>query len=179
MSAAALPRRLGWSGLLLAAVPIGMAAVGFLVFPPLYSLWCELTGTGMSPDNAGAGRGAMSGVPAVELVFTQRADGLPVRFHAERRMVMAVPGEPVENVFHFTNLSDRTVRFRPVHSVSPPRAAEALRLEICFCFQEQTVGPHETRDFPVRLYLGNGIDPRVGTALLSYTLMPVGDGDGR
>ncbi|MFM2090564.1 MAG: hypothetical protein RLZZ127_1053 [Planctomycetota bacterium] len=170
MSALAAPRSRIAIGLGLSLVPIGMALLGFFAFPPLYSLWCELTGTGMAANNEQARAGAVADGRTIEVIFNQHATNMPVRFHAQRRILQVVPGQAEDNIFHFTNLSERPIRFRPSHSITPVEAQAAFKLELCWCFQEQVIGPGETRDFPMRFYFDRGMNDRVRTATITYTL---------
>ena len=176
---AAIPR--GWLAAMLLLIPIGMACLGFVVFPPLYSLWCKVTGTQVSPS--AAVDPSLSALPAVgarpiEVIFNQRANELPVRFWAERRIVTALPGETVANVFHFVNLSDRTVRFRPIHSVSPAQANQGLVMKLCFCFNDQEIAPGASRDFPVELAFAPTIGGNVTQAYITFILLPLEPADG-
>ncbi len=170
MTALAAPGRRVLLGLGVGLVPVTMALLGFFAFPPLYSLWCELTGTGIAANNERAEAGAAADGRTLEVIFNQHATNMPVRFHAQRRILQVVPGVAEDNIFHFTNLSDRPIRFRPSHSITPVEAQLAFKLELCWCFQEQVIGPGETRDFPMRFYFDREINPRVRAATITYTL---------
>ncbi len=164
---------------LLVALPLGMAALGFFVFPRFYGLWCKLTGTGYSPNStAPAVPGAVAADGRTIEVFFQAKvfENLPVRFYPDRRVVKLTPGVDADNVYHFQNLSDKPVRFRPTHQISPNQGAEHFQLKVCFCFNDQEIAAGETRDFPVRFTFAPALDERITTATVCYSLFPIAEG---
>jgi cytochrome c oxidase assembly protein subunit 11 len=162
--------------LLLAVLPLAMLALGFFVFPRFYGLWCQITGTGYSPNNPATDAAPAHG-RTVEVFFqAQVFDNLPVRFYPDRRVVAVTPGADADNIYHFQNLSSRPLRFRPVHQLSPTQASEHFQLKVCFCFNDQEIGPGETRDFPVRFTFAPALDERIRTATVCYSLFPIAAG---
>jgi len=159
---------------LLGGFAVGMLLLGLFGFRQLYGIWCRLSGTQINPGQATTSESVPKGGDLgqrLKVHFEGSAmDGLPVRFYSEYETVeMDAHGEG-RTIYHFTNLSDQTVTVRPVHSVSPEGAGKALQLRICFCFNNQVLGPGETKDFPVVFSFGPELDERTRNVTLRYTL---------
>jgi cytochrome c oxidase assembly protein subunit 11 len=105
------------------------------------------------------------------------ATGLPVRFGPSVPLVHVVPGRPVHLEYTFINMSDDSVHFRAVHSIAPMKAAREFQLIQCFCFEDQSLGPRETRVLPVYFALSPRTPADVNEIQLSYTLFPRDEGD--
>jgi len=166
------------------------AAMGLLVLlmfsfayanVPLFKLFCERFGLG------GAGKAAIKGgaLPAMssttgpiesrDIMVTLMgvtASGLPVSFRPSVPSVVTIPGKPVHLSYSFTNMSDDSVFFRAVHSIVPQKAALEFQLIECFCFEDQSLGPRESRTLPVYFALSPRMPPEIGEMSLSYTLFP-------
>jgi cytochrome c oxidase assembly protein subunit 11 len=69
-------------------------------------------------------------------------------------------------------MSDDSVYFRAVHSIVPMAAAKEFQLIQCFCFEDQTLGPRETRELPVYFALSPRFPTDVNEIVLNYTLFP-------
>jgi len=98
--------------------------------------------------------------------------GLPVHFGPSTPSVTIHPGQPVRIEYTFTNMSDDSVYFRAVHSIVPVEAAREFQLIQCFCFDDQTLGPRETRRLPVYFALSPRFPTSVEEIILNYSLFP-------
>ena len=148
---------------------------------PLFKMFCARFGIG------GAGKAALQGgEPPIMSSTTgsieQRditvtfmgvsASGLPIRFGPTIPSVTTHPGMPVRLSYIFTNMSDDSVFFRAVHSIVPEKAAREFQLMQCFCFDDQALGPRETRSMPVYFALSPRMPTEIEELTLSYTLFP-------
>lgn len=146
---------------------------------PLFKLFCERFGL----SGSGKAAGKVEPVPSissstgdmlgriVEVKFMGVAGtGLPIRFHPSTPSLATHPGRPVRLSYRFTNMSDDSVYFRAVHSIVPVAAAKEFQLIQCFCFDDQTLAPRETRDLPVYFALSPRFPPTVDEIILNYTL---------
>lgn len=146
---------------------------------PLFKLFCQRFGLG------GQGKaGLTSSIPpssATEPVTTRfvtvrfmgtSATGLPVRFEPSTPSVTTNPGRPVHLEYTFVNMSDDSVFFRAVHSISPLAAAKEFQLIQCFCFEDQSMAPRETRRMPVYFALTPRMPGNIHEVVLSYQLFP-------
>jgi cytochrome c oxidase assembly protein subunit 11 len=148
---------------------------------PLFKLFCERFGIG------GAGKARIKGGVAPEMSSTTgsiqsrditvtlmgiTASGLPVSFRPSVPSVVTIPGKPVHLSYAFTNMSDDSVFFRAVHSIAPQKAAREFQLIQCFCFEDQSLAPRESRTLPVYFALSPRVPAGVDEMTLSYTLFP-------
>ena len=171
-----------------ALLGIGLAVVVTVMFSfayanvPLFKFFCERFGI------AGSGKaGAKGGVPAeapssatgnvlarnIHVKFMGvSGSGLPVRFGPSEPSIMVRPGKPIHVAYTFTNMSEDSVYFRAVHSIRPAEAAKEFQLMQCFCFDDQTLGPRETRELPVYFALSPRFPAKVDELILHYSLFP-------
>lgn len=163
---------------------LGGFAIGMLLFflfgySAFYSLWCKITGTQLSPNNpstVAAPAGAEQ--RQVEVFFEAKAyDNLPVRFYPSEPRVVSTVGADSTVIYRFKNLSDETVRFRPIHQVSPLIAGQHFSMKMCFCFNDQTIGPGESTEFPVIFSFDHEMDPRVSSVTIRYSLHRIREGE--
>lgn len=165
-------------------VLLGGGAVGILLFflfgfSAFYGLWCRITDTGMSPNNAAAAAAPSAGTGRMLTVYFEGKayDGLPVRFYPVDPEVRVEVGVDGKNTYRFRNLSDQTVRLRPVHTVNPRLAVDAFGMKVCFCFNDQTIGPGESKEFPVVFTFAPTLDERVDTVTVRYNLFEIRGGE--
>jgi cytochrome c oxidase assembly protein subunit 11 len=146
---------------------------------PLYRAFCQATGYGGTVRRAAAAPDA-----AIAKTLTVRFDanvrGLPWTFQTLQTSQEIKIGETKLAFFRVTNNSDRPVTGRAVYNVSPDQAGAYFEKLQCFCFNDQTIGAHQTVDMPV-LYF---VDPKYAddfetrgqkVVTLSYTFYPATD----
>ncbi len=150
-------------------VPIVPVMLAFtFVQVPLFRIFCQKIGFAISPlsdvkETAG-GRD-------VKVLFTGVVAGdLPVYFKPKHSIEKVKVGRKFENEYKFVNMSNDTVYFRPVHSILPEDAAKKFTMTKCFCFDDQTLAPHEEKTFPVISILSADLNPDVEQVTLHYTL---------
>jgi len=165
-----------------------MALIVLLMFSfayanvPLFKMFCERFG--LNGANKAGIKGWGTGTPPsssagpiekhdirVDLMGVS-ASGLPMRFAPSVPSVTTIPGKPVHLSYTFTNMSDDSVFFRAVHSIQPLAAAKEFQLIQCFCFEDQSLGPRESRTLPVYFALSPRVPAGVDEITLSYTLFP-------
>ncbi len=167
------PKRIGRTAMGVAAFAAGMLALSFIA-APAYRAFCTATGI------AGATKRATT-APAdrLEREIVVRFDfntshGLPWRFEPEVTKVRIHVGEVATVYYRVENLSDRETRGLASFNVSPGQAGPYFNKLACFCFQEQSLGPHEKAEWPVVFFLdpklqGEPLMDGVEEVTLSYT----------
>jgi len=165
-------------GLTLAGVVLLMFSFAYANVP-LFKMFCERFGLDGSGKARMQGGEVVSSATAnvkgrdVRVKFMGVAGtGLPVRFGPSEPTVSTYPGKPVKVDYTFENTSGDSVFFRAVHSIRPVQAAKEFQLMQCFCFEDQTLAPHETRVLPVYFALSPRFPPKVNELILNYTLFP-------
>ena len=141
---------------------------------PLYRAFCAATGYGgatQRAEQAPATRG--------QRTMTVRFDanvggGLPWSFTPETPELALRTGETATVFYRVTNESDRAIAATAAYNVTPDQAGVYFTKISCFCFSEQTLGPHETAEWPVVFFLDPALEKdetmaSVGGVTLSYT----------
>ena len=98
------------------------------------------------------------------------AGSAPIGFEAVEPIKTVHTGEETKTSYRFVNLSNDTIRFRPVHSILPEGAAIRFSLKKCFCFDDQTLLPKQEVTMPVIFLLASDLDSNIEQVTLSYTL---------
>ena len=172
----------GWWLVGLGGFALAMMLFFLFGYSAFYGLWCKITGTSMNPNNPETALAApvVAGGEErhIEVFFEAKAyDRLPVRFYPNEPRVIATIGKDSTVIYRFKNLSDETVRFRPIHQVSPLIAGQHFSMKMCFCFNDQTLGPGESTEYPVVFTFGPGVDERVTSVTVRYSLHRIRDGE--
>lgn len=150
---------------------VGMFAFGFVVLPPLYSLFCEVTGFGGRGNSAAV---AVAEAPdltrSVRIEFMTTVNNYaPWQFEPDVESMTVNPGRMYYATFSATNLSSDARVGQAVPSVSPAAAnAHFTKIE-CFCFSSQEFAGNERRALPLQFIVSPDLPEHVDTITLSYT----------
>jgi len=99
---------------------------------------------------------------------------LPWSFYPVQREIKVKVGENALVMFRAENKTDEPITGQAVYNVTPDKIGPYFFKVACFCFDVQTLAPHEVADMPVSLFL----DPKllqdknaddVSVVTLSYT----------
>jgi cytochrome c oxidase assembly protein subunit 11 len=146
---------------------IGFTAVNV----PLFNLLCRVVGYDQNPNAAADQLGTEGIGREIEVIYMANIIGsLPVSFRPDKRVQRTHIGETTLNDYHFVNLTDRKIYFRPVHSIRPVEAAKEFHLSECFCFDDQVLLPRQEISLPVVFKLGGDIPATTNHVTLNYTL---------
>ena len=141
---------------------------------PLYDLFCRMTGYGGTTQVATQGS-ATRGERTLSVRFDANVgQGLPWGFEPETPMVKVRTGVTQTVFYKVTNRSDREWTATATYNVAPDQAGIYFTKISCFCFNEQTLGPGETAEWPVVFYLDPALEKdevmaKVDSVTLSYT----------
>lgn len=174
--AARTQRTVRWTAIACVGVVVGMTGLAFASVP-LYDLFCKATGYDGTP-RVGVAPMAASGDPATKPLTvrfdTNVAPNLSWQFQPETRSVEAVPGETKTVFFKVKNVGATPATGIATFNVQPGLMGSYFVKIQCFCFDEHTLQPGESMDFPLVFY----VDPKLrqdadiadlGEMTLSYT----------
>lgn len=155
----------------LLAMALGMFGFGFLVLPPLYSVFCEITGLGGKTNQTAA---VVAEAPdqgrSVKLEFVTAVNAYaPWEFHAGSDGMEITPGALYDTTFVAKNLANRSKIAQAVPSVAPQQAAKYFKKLECFCFTTQEFAAGEVKQMPVRFIVDSDLPAHIDTITLSYT----------
>jgi len=151
---------------------VAMFAFGFVVLPPLYDVFCDITGFG--------GRGNSTAVAATEAPDLSRTvriefvttvnEYAPWNFSADVDSMVVHPGKMYYATFSATNLSAERSTGQAVPSIAPVAANEHFKKIECFCFTSQEFAAREERALPLQFIVDPNLPDYVDTITLSYTM---------
>jgi cytochrome c oxidase assembly protein subunit 11 len=158
-------------GIAVAMVGAAYAAV------PLYRAFCQATGFNGTVSRAKAAPGKVLD-RTIRVTFDTNVHDIPFVFKSEEGTQQVKIGATGLAHFKVTNTSDRAITARAVYSVLPESAGAYVRKIQCFCFNDQTLQPHQTVEFPTVYFIDPGFatDRETNTftdITLSYTFFEV------
>lgn len=152
-------------------VVAGAFAFGVFVLPPLYDVFCEVTGFG--------GRTNAEAVAAIEApdlsreirieFVTTTNEYAQFEFAADTDSMTVNPGRMYFATFTATNLSADEKVAQAVPSVAPSSAAAYFTKIECFCFTSQAFVADEERALPLQFIVDPDLPEYVDTITLQYT----------
>src|SRR5580658_3347415 len=156
-----------------ASIAIGMVGLSFAAIP-LYRVFGQATGYGGTPK---IGEAAAPGGNGKTIRVRFNADiypGLPWTFAPDQLEITVPLGEDHLASYTARNQSKSPVTGVALYNVTPEKAAKYFHKTACFCFNQQTLVPGQTMDFPLSFWVDPAIatDPNtadVRVVTLSYT----------
>lgn len=186
-------RRTARQVLMLAVTGVGMFCFAVFVMPPIYEVFCEITGlNGKYTDGRVAisesilaknkaefesnapGTEALSSEIKVQFLADETTD-IPWPFYPKTRSLTVEPGTIHQVFFRVENPKATPVIAQAIPSITPAQASLYLKKTQCFCFNQQPLAPFEGKDMGLVFY----VDPEIPEALreltLSYRLYDITD----
>lgn len=155
-----------------------LLALGFVMFGfafanvPLFGMLCSAIGIEMNPGEKTVST-EITGRELPVYFMGNVSAGIPITTEPVKRSQNVLLGDATINDYKFRNLSDRTIYFRPVHSIQPSLSADYFLLEECFCFDLQKIEPKQKLSLPVVYRIGSDIPDTVHNMTLNYTMFEV------
>jgi len=165
----------------LLVVALAMFGFGYALVP-MYRAICEALGVNVLSlaeqrrVDAAAARGTNTQVDTsrtITVEFDANARG-PWDFKPAVASVQVHPGELATVMYEFRNKQDRTMAAQAIPSYAPKQAMAHFNKLECFCFNEYTLQPGESRQWPVTFVIDPKLPKDVTTITLSYTFFEVG-----
>ena len=168
----------------LLVVTVLMFGFGYALVP-MYSAICTALGINvLSLSEQRIANGSWTGrKPAVNtqvdssrlitIEFDANSRG-PWDFKPAQRSVQVHPGEITTVMYEFRNVQNRTMVAQAIPSYAPHQASPHFNKLECFCFNEYTLAPGESKTWPVVFVIDPKLPKDVTTITLSYTFFEVG-----
>jgi cytochrome c oxidase assembly protein subunit 11 len=164
----------------LALIALAMFAFGYALVP-MYRSICEALGINvLSLSEREASRVGERGPVNTQVDRTRtitveldaNARG-PWSFKPAVNAVQVHPGEVTTVMYEFRNEQNRVMAAQAIPSYAPKQATAHFNKLECFCFNEYTLQPGETRQWPVVFVIDGKLPKDVTTITLSYTFFEV------
>ncbi|MCV6624491.1 MAG: cytochrome c oxidase assembly protein [Cellvibrionaceae bacterium] len=150
---------------------------GFAVFvmPPIYDLFCEITGlNGKTGERYQALPAAIDTSRQIKVQFiATNNETMPWVFKPSQQQIYVHPGEEVEVRYFAHNPTGRDMVAQAIPSVVPFKAAEYFHKTECFCFNSQALKAGQSADMALRFIVDPDVAKTVNTITLSYTLFDI------
>jgi cytochrome c oxidase assembly protein subunit 11 len=167
--------------MILIGVFSGMVGLTYAAVP-LYRIFCAHTGFDGTPVRADGQTVQVEPIDrTVTVSFTSDVDAnLPWAFYPKQNKIQARVGQTYLAFFEAENKTDKPITGRATYNVSPePWGPYFVKIQ-CFCFNEQTLQPHEKVEMPVTFYLDPDLAKdhlldRMSDVTLSYTFFRSAD----
>ncbi len=165
----------------LLVVALAMFGFGYALVP-MYRAICEALGVNVLSlaeqrrADAAAGRSGNTQVDlsrTITVEFDANARG-PWDFKPAVASVQVHPGQLATVMYEFRNKQDRTMAAQAIPSYAPKQAMAHFNKLECFCFNEYTLQPGESKQWPVAFVIDPKLPKDVSTITLSYTFFEVG-----
>jgi cytochrome c oxidase assembly protein subunit 11 len=171
-------RRMFGKLLVVAALMFGF---GFALVP-MYRAICSVLGInvlslaerrGAGFDELDVANTQVDASRTITVEFDANARG-PWDFKPAVSSLQVHPGEVATVMYEFRNRQDRTMAAQAIPSYAPRQAMAHFNKIECFCFNEYTLAPGESKKWPVVFVIDPKLPKDVGTITLSYTFFEVG-----
>ncbi len=157
------------------ALAVAMFVFAMWVMPPIYDLFCEVTGLNGKTKGQYTAVSAeidTSRVITVQFVGTNN-ESMPWGFKPKDFSLKAHPGQAVVTDFIAHNPTGEIMVGQAVPSLVPHNATDYFHKTECFCFNQQALGPGETASLGLQFIVDQEVPKGVNTITLSYTLFDV------
>ena len=167
----------------LAVISVAMFGFGYALIP-MYRVLCEVTGINVVTSKNNYGTRAVHATSKntqvdesrlITVEFDSNTQG-PFRFRSVKNSMQVHPGEMIQVVYEVVNTQNRNISAQAIPSYAPMQATEHFTKLECFCFDEQTLKPNESREMPVVFIIDPALPKGIKNITLSYTLFEVGAG---
>ena len=127
---------------------------------PLYRMFCAVTGYGGTPQLGGEATVAAANAAHVLVRFNADTDArLSWRFNPAQPQLDVALGQEQVAFYTARNLSDQPVTGMALYNVTPDKIGRYFHKTACFCFNQQTLAPGQSMQFPVSFH----VDPAIAT----------------
>lgn len=161
----------------LCVAAVAMFFFAMFVLPPLYDVFCEITGLGGKTGSAYVATPAgVDTERTVKVQFVATNNGaMPWEFKPMVYEVSVHPGQAVPVQFWAKNPTDRAMTAQAIPSVSPSNAARYFHKTECFCFNQQYLAAGADAQLPLVFIVDKDLPKAVKAITLAYTLFDITD----
>jgi cytochrome c oxidase assembly protein subunit 11 len=149
---------------------------------PLYSIICRATGINTSVPVAEWKKTAtaeslklppdLSREVSVQFMATNHM-GMPWDFYPRVKSIVVHPGQNAKVYFYAKNTTDKAMTVQAIPSMTPTDALGHFHKIECFCFRQQSLNAHESKEMPLIFQVDKELPKEIRTITLSYTLFDV------
>jgi cytochrome c oxidase assembly protein subunit 11 len=162
---------------------LGVTVVAMFVFavfimPPLYDLFCDITGlngkTGSAYKVENVNELGVDTSRTIKVQFiASNNENMPWEFRPTVKTVEVHPGEPTVIHYFAHNTTTKKMVAQAVPSLVPYKAANYFHKTECFCFNQQPLEAGESAELGLSFIVDLDVPKQLNTITLSYTLFDI------
>jgi cytochrome c oxidase assembly protein subunit 11 len=161
----------------LCATVVGMFVFAIFIMPPMYTLFCDITGlngkTGGKYDETQNNFGVDTSREIKVQFIANNNEAMPWEFRPIDTSIVVHPGEPAVIKYYAHNPTDKAMTGQAIPSLVPYKAVSYFHKTECFCFNSQPLKAGESAELGLSFIIDIDIPKYVKTITLSYTLFDV------
>jgi cytochrome c oxidase assembly protein subunit 11 len=162
----------------LGATVVMMFVFAIFIMPPLYDLFCDVTGlNGKTGEAVSTEKASALGVDTSRLIKVQflatNNENMPWEFRPQISSVTVHPGEVKVINYLAQNTTKTDMVAQAIPSLVPFKAANFFHKTECFCFNQQPLAAGESAELGLSFIVDIDIPKHIKTITLSYTLFDV------
>ena len=161
----------------LSATVVMMFVFAIFIMPPLYDLFCDITGLNGKTGSAYQGNINELGIDTTRTIKVQflatNNESMPWGFWPEVKTITVHPGEPAVVNYIAENTTAVDMVAQAVPSLVPFKAANYFHKTECFCFNQQPLAAGESAELGLSFIVDIDIPKQINTITLSYTLFDI------
>jgi cytochrome c oxidase assembly protein subunit 11 len=159
----------------LGVVAVGMFVFAIWVLPPIYDVFCEVTG--LNGKTGGRYEAVSAEVDTTRTITVQflasNNEGMAWAFSPEVQSVKVHPGEQTRINYVAHNSTESDMIGQAIPSLTPFKATNYFHKTECFCFEQQFLKAGEQAELPMYFIVDRDLPAHIRTITLSYTLFDV------
>jgi cytochrome c oxidase assembly protein subunit 11 len=166
------------SGLLAAGV--GMFVFAVFIMPPIYDVFCDITGLNGKTE----GRYTLNqAIPVneqrtVKVQFiAKNNETMPWQFKPTATEIRVHPGEPTLVSYYAKNPTQVDMIGQAIPSLVPFAATRYFHKTECFCFNSQPLAAGEEAELVLQFIVDPELPEHINTLTLAYTVFDITDAD--
>ncbi len=162
----------------LGATVVMMFVFAVFIMPPLYDLFCDVTGlNGKTSGPLSTEQAQSISVDTSRKIKVQflanNNENMPWVFRPQVQSVTVHPGEPTVIQYFAENNTGSDMVGQAVPSVVPFKAASYFHKAECFCFNQQPLASGENAELGLSFIVDVDVPKHIKTITLSYTLFDI------
>lgn len=155
-----------------------MFVFAIFIMPPLYDLFCDVTGlNGKTGDAVSVEKVNAFGVDTSRTIKVQflatNNENMPWGFRPQITSMTVHPGEPAVVNYEAENNTQIDMVAQAIPSLVPFKAANYFHKTECFCFNQQPLAAGESAELGLSFIVDVDIPKHIKTITLSYTLFDI------
>jgi cytochrome c oxidase assembly protein subunit 11 len=161
----------------LSAMVVGMFIFAIFIMPPLYVLFCDITGLNgktAGPYDITQNTYGVDTSREIKVQFiANNNEQMPWEFRPIDSSIIVHPGEPAVIKYYAFNPTDKDMTGQAIPSLVPYKAVSYFHKTECFCFNSQPLLAGESAELGLSFIVDVDIPKYVKTITLSYTIFDI------